>query len=90
MARTDVAPIAEEFVQRLLHQSDPVEAISTLSDRWSVRARGDEPWAGLSKTERDVELVLVYAGEVGNGGHTQFFLNRAGRIVSSVRSALLD
>ena len=44
----------------------------------------------MSKTERDVELVLIYTGEVRNGGHTQFFLNRAGRIVAPVRSALLN
>ena len=35
-------------------------------------------------------MVLIYAGEVGNGGHTQFFLNRAGRIVSHVQKALAE
>jgi hypothetical protein len=28
-----VAPIAEDFFQRLLHETDPTEAVGTLSDR---------------------------------------------------------
>jgi hypothetical protein len=87
----DVAPIAEEFVQRLLHQTDPqevIKALHILSGRWSVRARANEPLFGLSKPEYDVTMVMIYTGEVGNGGHTQFFSNRGGEIVSPVRAAL--
>jgi hypothetical protein len=86
----DVAPIAEEFVQRLLHETDPLEAVSILSDRWSVRARATEPWFGLSKPEYQVTMVLIYIGEVGNGGHTQFFSNRGGQVISPVRDALRE
>ena len=49
-----------------------------------------EPWFGLSFPEHNVEMVLIYTGEVGNGGHTQFFQNRAGRIVSHVQGALAE
>ena len=34
---------------------------------------------GLSESEYVVQLILTYTGEVGNGGHAQFFLNRGGR-----------
>jgi len=86
----DVAPIAEEYVQRLLHETDPLEAVTILSARWSVRARATEPSFGLSKPEYQVTMVLIYTGEVGNGGHTQFFSNRGGEIVSPVRDALRE
>ena len=33
-------------------------------------------------------LSLIYTGEVGNGGHSQFFLNRGGRIAREVVQAL--
>ncbi len=33
-------------------------------------------------------MVLIYIGEVGNGGHTQFFSNRGGTMVPNVESAL--
>ena len=49
-----------------------------------------EPWCGLSFTEHNVEMVLIYTGEVGNGGHIPFFLNRAGRVVSHVQGALAE
>jgi hypothetical protein len=36
-------------------------------------------------------MVLIYVGEVGNGGHTQFFSNRGGdNIVARVRAALRE
>jgi hypothetical protein len=86
----DVAPIAEEFVQRLMHETDPLEAVNTLSARWSVRARATEPSFGLSKPEYQVTMVLIYIGDVGNGGHTQFFSNRGGEAISPVRDALRE
>jgi hypothetical protein len=86
----DVAPIAEDFFQRLLHETEAVEAVGTLSDRWGVRATSTGPWLGLSRPEHQVTMALIYVGEVGNGGHTQFFSNRGGEIVARVRAALRD
>ena len=34
--------------------------------------------------------VLCYVGEVGNGGHTQFFSNRGGDVATRVHAALQD
>jgi hypothetical protein len=86
----DVAPIAEEFVYRLLHETDALEAVSTLSNRWGVRTRKTGRWLGLSQPEHHVTMVLIYVGEVCNGGHTQFFSNRGGDIAARVRGALRD
>ncbi|MGH7297479.1 MAG: DMP19 family protein [Polyangiaceae bacterium] len=35
-------------------------------------------------------MVLIYVGEVGNGGHTQFFSNRGGDIAARARNALRE
>ena len=35
-------------------------------------------------------MVLIYVGEVGNGGHTQFFSNRGGEIATRVQAALRE
>jgi hypothetical protein len=86
----DVAPIAEDFFQRLLHETDPIEAIDILSERWGVRAGQSGRWLGLSQPEHQVTMALIYLGEVGNGGHTQFFSNRAGEIAARVRAALRE
>jgi hypothetical protein len=82
------APIAEDFFKRLLLSTDPNEAVGTLSDRWGVRAKATGPWFGLSRPEHQVTMALTYVGEVGNGGHTQFFSNRGGEIVGRVQAAL--
>ncbi len=86
----DAAPIAEDFFKRLLRGTDPLEAVGTLSDRWGVRAKSTGPWLGLSRPEHQVSMALIYVGEVGNGGHTQFFSNRGGEIVARVQAALRD
>jgi hypothetical protein len=86
----DTAPIATSFFNRLLYETDPLEAVGILSDRWSVRARSTGPWLGLSRPEHQVSMVLIYVGEVGNGGHTQFFSNRGGDIATRLRAALRD
>jgi hypothetical protein len=88
--RTDVAPIAEDFFQRLLHETDALQAVTTLSDRWRVRAKASGRWLGLSQPEHQVTMVLIYVGEVGNGGHTQFFSNRGGDVAARAREALRE
>ena len=85
----DVAPVAASFLERLLFDTEALEAISTLSNIWQVRAMPDLPQFGLSKPEYQVQLCLVYTGEVGNGGHEQFFLNRGGRYLGDTVHALL-
>jgi hypothetical protein len=84
------APIAEDFLKRLLHETDPLEAVGILSERWGVRVRQTGRWLGLSQPEHQVSMVLIYVGEVGNGGHTQFFSNRGGEITARVRDALRE
>jgi hypothetical protein len=84
------APIAEDFFKRPLHETDPIEAVGILSERWGVRARQTDPWLGLSQPEHQVTMALIYVGEVGNGGHTQFFSNRGGEITARVHAALQE
>jgi hypothetical protein len=84
----DVMPVAAEFLERLIHDSEPIHAISTLSNIWSVRANADLPCFGLSRPEYVVQLCLIYSGEVGNGGHSQYFLNRGGRLIRDTLDAL--
>lgn len=84
------APIAEDYFNRLLHETDPLEAVGTLSDRWGLRTESTGTWLGLSRPEHQVTMVLIYLGEVGNGGHTQFFSNRGGEIATRVRAALRE
>ena len=35
----DLAPIAEDFLERLLYETDAFVAVQILSDRWSIRTR---------------------------------------------------
>ena len=68
--------ISEEYLRRLLWETDATEAVHALSQFWWTHARAHEPCLGLSRTEYAAELVLIYLGEVGNGGHLQYFENR--------------
>lgn len=85
---TDVMRISEEFFRRLLFQTAAFEAITALSHDWAPRARADLPNFGLAAPEYFVTLCLIYTGEVGNGGHSQFFLNRGGHVARQVLVAL--
>jgi hypothetical protein len=80
--------VAEEYIQRLLNGENAIESISRLSGFWSARLRGDEPFFGLAIPEFDVQLVLIYTGEVGNGGHEQYFHNRGVGLVEPTINAL--
>jgi len=82
-------PVAASFLERLLFNSAAIEAVSTLSSIWQLRADPDVRQFGLSLAEYRVQLCLIYTGEVGNGGHSQFFLNRPWRLVSDTIDALL-
>ena len=70
--------IAEGYFRRLLFETGSSQAVSTLSSCWAPRARSREPQFGLALPEYNVTLCMTYSGEVGNGGHLQYFLNRGG------------
>jgi hypothetical protein len=83
--------IAEDYFQRLLDGGDDeYSALQALDAFWCARAGRSESdqWFGLSRAEFDVHLVLHYLGEVGNGGHQQYFLNPVGRYVAETLDAL--
>jgi hypothetical protein len=64
--------IAESYFQRLLLDTAPASsALSEIADNWDWRARQGR----LVTVEADVVAIMTYTGEVGNGGHAQFFLN---------------
>jgi len=83
--------IGEEYFQRLLDGGeDDCSAVHELDALWCARPGRSESnqWFGLSRPEFDVHLVLHYLGEVGNGGHQQYFLNPVGRYAAATLDAL--
>ena len=84
-----MAAIAEEWFQRLLHETPEVEAIHTVAQFWSHRLDLEHVQFGLSLPEYRIQLALIYTGEVGNGGHDQFFENRGRDRLPDTVDALL-
>ncbi len=80
--------ISEKYFQALLGQVDALEAVSTISGFWSHRADETKTTFGLSLPEYQCQLVLIYTGEVANGGHSQFFSNRGYKHLDDHLSAL--
>lgn len=74
-ASSEVMRIAESYFQGLLRASDGLGPVGELAGMWAPRAET----LGLTRAERVVDAFLIYTGEVGNGGHHQFFWNR-GRV----------
>ena len=68
--------ISEEFFGRLLASTDAGDAVATLSGCWANRMRAEAPQFGLAFSEWQVQLILIYTGEVWNGGHMQYVINR--------------
>ena len=85
-----VARIAESYFQRLLHQTPSGEAIHELAGNWFPRSNRAAPQFGLSTPEHHVHVVLIYTGNVGNGGHAQFFLNHGGDLAARALVALRE
>jgi hypothetical protein len=83
---------ANEYIERLLFGSEPLEALPALSSIWAGRpgVAEEHEFFGLSEPEFHVHLYLLYHGEVGNGGHCQFFLNPSGRHSAAVSRALVS
>ena len=82
--------IAESYFQRLLRDTPAPEAVSELAGMWQPRITDAGPLFGLSRPEHCVEMVRLYTGEVGNGGHVQFFLNQRGNVSRHVGAALRE
>src|SRR4029077_4635801 len=80
--------LADEYVEKLLGSPDPAVALGALSQLWSLRADASKPHMGLAKPEFNAHLYLWYSGEVGNGGHSQFFLNPIGAHADETLSPL--
>ncbi len=83
--------IGEEYFQRLLAGGEnECSAVHELDGLWCARPGRSESnqWFGLSRAEFDVHLVLHYLGEVGNGGHQQYFLNPVGGYTAETLDAL--
>ncbi|SLN46057.1 hypothetical protein ROA7450_02253 [Roseovarius albus] len=82
--------INENYFQRLLYDTDAIEAVATLSGFWSGRLDSGLKKLGLSDPEWKVQLILIYSGEVLNGGFTQYFLNRGLETLFDTCSALKE
>ena len=80
--------IADAYFRRLLFETPAIEALSALSQEWQLRAREDASRFGLAVPEYAVTLCMIYTGEVGNGGHEQYFSNRGGRYIDDTLQAL--
>jgi len=83
-----VPKISDKYFQSLLEQTDALDAVSTISGYWSHRADETKTQFGLSLPEYQCQLVLIYSGEVGNGGHSQFFSNRGQEYMDDFLTAL--
>jgi hypothetical protein len=94
VVRDEAMKIERTYFERLLagEVDGPILDLGQLASFWCTRARMSEQGEleGLSRTETTVQLLLVYIGEVGNGGHIQFFLNSSGDQTHETLSALCD
>lgn len=68
--------ISESYFQRLLHETEAIEAIHILSGFWASRLGENAGSLNVTKTEWTAQLIMIYSGEIMNGGHVQYFLNR--------------
>ena len=80
---------SQGYLEGLLN-SDDVLAIFELDAIIMSSARVDigKPQFGLTTPSFYVHLCLGYVGEVGNGGHVQYFFNQLGGYASETVMAL--
>jgi len=80
-AKKYIMRVSRKYINKLLDNTNTLEAVYTLSSFWGPRASKNvnKPNCGLSQVEFDVNLYLYYAAEVGNGGHEQYFFNPSGK-----------
>lgn len=69
----EVMRISSGFFRRLLHQTEPREALEGLAATWAPRIRKGHPTLGLSAAEHTVHVVTAYVEAVTSGGHPAFF-----------------
>jgi hypothetical protein len=86
-AATPIPLIAEQFFQELLFSKND-NRLFDLANFWIHRSDEAAFQWGLSKTEYFTQLILIYSGEVNNGGHDQYFLNRSTTYLKDVITAL--
>lgn len=85
----NIMKISESYFKDLLFRTEPLDAVSKLNQFWCTHLdRGEPTLLGLSEPEHHVHLCLIYTGEVGNGGHDQFFLNHGGDYTERALMAL--
>jgi hypothetical protein len=85
-------PWSREYLRDLLHDPDPIKAVFGLANIWSSRPGRNEtdPCFGLLPCQYAVHLFLNYQGDVGNGGHSQFFMNPVGAYANETLAALKE
>jgi hypothetical protein len=81
---------SREFVREILNREDALGAIYALAEIWSSRPGRllSHRHFGLLPCEFNAHLFLNYVGNVGNGGHAQFFLNPVGAFANETLDAL--
>jgi Domain of unknown function (DUF4375) len=83
-------PWSREYLRELLHASDPIKSVFALANIWSSRQgrKETDTCFGLLPCQYAVHLYLNYQGDVGNGGHSQFFMNPVGAYANETLAAL--
>lgn len=83
---------SRDYIRELLHGDDPITSVHELANIWSSRPGRHETDAffGLLPCQYAVHLYLNYSGDVGNGGHSQFFSNPVGAHANETLSALQE
>ena len=82
--------IAEDFFSKLLHDTAPIEGVSTISQFWGSRLNQNYERYSLTIPEYHVQLCLNYTGHVCNGGHLQYFEAKGIDRTSDTIQALIE
>lgn len=85
-------PWSRDYLRDLLHAEDPITSVHELANIWSSRPgrSTSDPYFGLLPCQFAVHLYLNYQGDVGNGGHCQFFSNPVGAYADETLAALKE
>jgi Domain of unknown function (DUF4375) len=83
---------SRKYLRDLLHDPDPIKAVFELANIWNSRPgrKETDPYFGLLPCQYAVNLYLNYQGDVGNGGHSQFFTNPVGAYANETLLALKE
>ncbi|WP_425618421.1 DUF4375 domain-containing protein [Anatilimnocola sp. NA78] len=85
-------PWNRKYLRDLLYARDPIEAVFELASIWSSRPgrKETDAYFGLLPCQYTIHLFLNYQGDVGNGGHSQFFMNPVGAYANETLEALKE